>query len=100
MALKQLVYYWFDERGRNIANEYWAKWYLLADAITKNRTDGALIRLTTRIASGRIRARRRRRLQSFMRAVVPSLGDVICLRSKELKASQPFISATAITDSI
>jgi EpsI family protein len=31
---KQLVYYWFDERGRKIADEWWAKWYLLTDAIT------------------------------------------------------------------
>jgi exosortase D (VPLPA-CTERM-specific) len=51
-AQRELVYYWFDERGRKIANEYWAKWYLLADAITKNRSDGALVRLTTPIARG------------------------------------------------
>ena len=48
--VKELVYYWFDERGRKIANEYWAKFYLLADAIVKNRTDGALVRLTTQVA--------------------------------------------------
>src|SRR5262245_41267481 len=34
---KQLVYYWFVQRGRTVANEYWSKWYLLVDAITKNR---------------------------------------------------------------
>ena len=39
---KQLVYYWYEERGRRIASEYWSKWYLLSDAITKNRSDGAL----------------------------------------------------------
>ena len=70
---KELVYYWFDERGRNIASEYWAKWYLLADAITKNRTDGALIRLITSIAPGESQGDADRRLQSFMRAVVPVL---------------------------
>ena len=70
---KELVYYWFDERGRNIASEYWAKWYLLADAITKNRTDGALIRLITAIAPGESQGDADRRLQSFMRAVVPVL---------------------------
>ncbi len=25
---KQLVYYWYEERGRWIASEYWSKWYL------------------------------------------------------------------------
>ena len=39
---RDLVYYWFDERGRPVADEYWAKWYLLADSLVKNRTDGAL----------------------------------------------------------
>ena len=51
-SIKQLVYYWFDERGRKIANEYLAKWYLHADAIVMNRTDGALVRLVTQIHGG------------------------------------------------
>lgn len=44
---KQLVYYWFQERGRNMTNEYLVKWYIFWDALTKNRTDGALVRLVT-----------------------------------------------------
>lgn len=44
---RQLVYYWFRQRGRNITNEYLAKWYLFWDALTRNRTDGALIRIVT-----------------------------------------------------
>jgi EpsI family protein len=73
-GIKQIVYYWFDERGRKIANEYWAKWYLLADAITKNRTDGSLIRLTTAVSPGETERDADERLQSFMHDVVPSLG--------------------------
>jgi exosortase D (VPLPA-CTERM-specific) len=71
---KQIVYYWFDERGRKIANEYWAKWYLLTDAITKNRTDGSLIRLTTEVSPGETERDADERLQSFMGDVLPSLG--------------------------
>jgi exosortase D (VPLPA-CTERM-specific) len=41
----QIVYYWFEQRGRIITNEYMAKWYLFWDSITQNRTDGALIRV-------------------------------------------------------
>ena len=44
---RQLVYYWFDQRGRNMTNEYIIKWYLFWDSLTKNRTDGALVRITT-----------------------------------------------------
>lgn len=43
---KQLVYYWFQQRGRIITNEYLVKWFVFWDSLTKNRTDGALVRLT------------------------------------------------------
>jgi exosortase D (VPLPA-CTERM-specific) len=46
---KQLVYYWYEERGRRIASEYWSRWYLIYDAITLNRSDGALVRIVTPI---------------------------------------------------
>ena len=41
---RQLVYYWFDERGRRFTSEYAARWYLFWDALTRHRTDGALVR--------------------------------------------------------
>lgn len=43
--MAQIVYYWFEQRGRNITNEYVAKWYIFVDALLKNRTDGALLRV-------------------------------------------------------
>jgi exosortase D (VPLPA-CTERM-specific) len=70
---KQLVYYWFDERGRKIADEWWAKWYLLADAITMNRTDGALVRLITSIRSGETEREADERLRAFMHEIMPRL---------------------------
>jgi exosortase D (VPLPA-CTERM-specific) len=74
---RELVYYWFDERGRRIADEYWAKWYLLADAIMKNRTDGALVRLTTLIVPGESERDADDRLRSFMRDLVPTLAQYL-----------------------
>ncbi|WP_025899935.1 VPLPA-CTERM-specific exosortase XrtD [Sneathiella glossodoripedis] len=41
-----LVYYWFQQRGKYIANEYMAKFNLLVGGLVSNRTDGALVRLT------------------------------------------------------
>ena len=55
---RDLVYYWFDERGRGVADEYAAKWYLLVDSIFQNRTDGALVRLVSQIAPGESTGRR------------------------------------------
>ena len=43
---KQVILYWYHDRGRVIASEYWAKGYLVWDAMTKNRTDGSLVRLS------------------------------------------------------
>jgi exosortase D (VPLPA-CTERM-specific) len=70
---KQLVYYWFVQRGRNIANEYWSKWYLLVDAITQNRTDGALVRVTTPFYATESEREADARVHSFLRDLEPNL---------------------------
>ena len=62
---KQLVYYWFQQRGRIINNEYAVKWYILWDGITRSRTDGALIRLTTPVGEGEDWSAADERLRNF-----------------------------------
>ncbi len=74
---KQLVYYWYEERGRRIASEYWSKWYLLSDAITKNRSDGALVRLITTVLPSELERDADNRLQLFMHDLLPSLGGYL-----------------------
>jgi len=44
---RELVIYWFQAHDRQVANEYWSKYYLVADSIRMNRSDGALVRLIT-----------------------------------------------------
>jgi len=73
----QLVYYWFQQRGRIITNEYMVKWYLFWDALTRNRTDGALVRLTALIGPGEDVADADARLTSFAKDVAPVLDDYI-----------------------
>ncbi|MBK1645280.1 VPLPA-CTERM-specific exosortase XrtD [Thiocapsa imhoffii] len=70
---KQLVYYWFDQRGRLLTNEYAVKWYLFWDALTQNRTDGALIRLTTVVQPGEDWSDADARLTEFADLVNPQL---------------------------
>ena len=60
-----------------IANEYWSKLYLLRDALFENRTDGALVRLTTPVYPGETEADADKRLQEFTRIVVPSLAPYL-----------------------
>ena len=74
---KQLVYYWFQQRGRSITNEYLAKWYLFSDALSMNRTDGSLIRLVTPVAETEDVALADQRLQSFIKELVPQLPAYI-----------------------
>jgi len=71
---RELVYYWFEERGLKIANEYISKLYLLKDAILKNRTDGALVRLTTPVFAGETEGDADKRLQQFMQILMPNLA--------------------------
>jgi EpsI family protein len=74
---KQLVYYWFEQRGRRIASEYWMKWYLLVDSIMMNRTDGALVRVITPVHSNEDMAAADKRLQDIITAALPLLPRYI-----------------------
>jgi EpsI family protein len=76
-STRDLVYYWFAERDRTVTDEYWAKWYLLADAIVKNRTDGALVRLITQINADESEKDADQRLQAFMKVALPRLMEFL-----------------------
>lgn len=52
----QVVYYWYQNRGRIIASEYWEKVYLVLDAIFKRRRDGTFIRIIAPVAGSDIQA--------------------------------------------
>ncbi len=41
----QVVLYWYQNRGRVIASEYWEKIYLVVDALTIGRRDGTFVRI-------------------------------------------------------
>jgi exosortase D (VPLPA-CTERM-specific) len=74
---RQLVYYWFEQRGRRIANEYWVKWYLLVDALLRNRSDGALVRVTTSVGAWESTGNADKRLVDFVKLAVPNLAAYV-----------------------
>ena len=74
---KQLVYYWFQQRGRTITNEYMVKWWLFSDALIRHRTAGALVRLPANVGPGQTLADTDRQLTAFARAVSPRLREFI-----------------------
>ncbi|MGA7799422.1 MAG: VPLPA-CTERM-specific exosortase XrtD [Gammaproteobacteria bacterium] len=67
--VKEVVYYWFQEQGRNVTNEYMVKWWIFWDALTRHRTDGALVRLVTTVRPGEDDAQADARLTAFLREV-------------------------------
>lgn len=75
--VKELVYYWFQQRGRTITNEYLVKWFLFWDALTRNRTDGSLVRLTTFVPPGGSLDEADQRLAVFARAATPQLSAFV-----------------------
>jgi exosortase D (VPLPA-CTERM-specific) len=70
---RQLVYYWFQQRGRSVTNEFAVKWYLFLDAILRHRTDGALVRLITPLSKTASEADGDRRLADFAARITPDL---------------------------
>jgi EpsI family protein len=49
---RALVYYWFDQRGRNLTSEWLVKWYLFQDAVVQRRSDGAMVRVMASLGAG------------------------------------------------
>jgi exosortase D (VPLPA-CTERM-specific) len=74
---RQLVYYWFQQRGRIITNEFAVKWFLFWDALTRNRTDGALVRLITTVPPGSDIEVADRRLDDMARQIAPLLPGFV-----------------------
>ena len=72
---RQLVFYWYQGRGRVVASEYAGKFWMVADAISRNRTDGALVRLVTPINDSEASARAR--LVGFAQDLFPQLDEII-----------------------
>ena len=74
---RQLVYYWYQGRGRNFTNEYMAKFYMVWDGIWRRRTDGALVRLTMPLPSMDTVQPARRMLDPFALVVARELHQFL-----------------------
>ena len=76
-AERLLVYYWLEQRGRQLASWTPLKWLTIWDLLTKGRTDGALVRLVTPIGLDETEAEAEARLQRYLVAVYPRLGPYV-----------------------
>lgn len=74
---RQLVYYWFQQRGRIITNEYLVKFYLFWDALTQQRTDGALVRLVLSLPEGSDESEADKKMADFLSIMFPELEKYV-----------------------
>lgn len=74
---RELVLYWYQAHSRRVASEYWAKFWLVADAIRMNRTDGALVRIITAIAPNEPVGAAENRATVFAGQILPTLDRYI-----------------------
>ncbi|HVZ01157.1 MAG TPA: VPLPA-CTERM-specific exosortase XrtD [Dongiaceae bacterium] len=75
---RQLVYYWFQSRGRFETDVYGIKLNIVRDSVLYQRTDGSLVRFVTPIASGPDGlAAADARMQRFIGEIAPQLERYI-----------------------
>lgn len=74
---RQLVVYWYWAHDRGVANEYLAKYYLVADSIKMNRSDGSLVRIVTQMYPGETADAAQQRMSTMTSSVLPLLDDYI-----------------------
>ena len=70
---KQIVLYWFKQRDRILSNEYLVKVYLLWDALSRGRTDGALVRIASLVGPGETEDIVDERLRRFVATIDPEM---------------------------
>ena len=93
---EQVILYWYHDRGRVIANEYAAKAYLIWDAMSQNRTDGALVRISVPVRRNRQEAEEQ--ALRFLRDVWDHLVEHLpqAETSPSVSITQPQLRATAL----
>ncbi|HWE52532.1 MAG TPA: EpsI family protein [Bryobacteraceae bacterium] len=67
---ESVVFYWYQSQGRVIADEFAARFYLIADSIRKHRSDTSLVRVVVPV-EGQQRARAEKVALDFVQAAYP-----------------------------
>jgi exosortase D (VPLPA-CTERM-specific) len=70
---RMLMYYWYEQRGAQVTDSVAIRLSILKDALTKHRSDGALVRVLTPIMPDENTAMAEQRLIDFVRAAYPAL---------------------------
>lgn len=69
--------YWFPQQGRIITNIFQLKWFTFWNALTRQRTDGALVRIMTPVYSSESVPQTEKRLRAFAKVLLPELDKYL-----------------------
>jgi EpsI family protein len=72
---QQVVLYWYQSQGQVIAGELPARIAMVKGALVRNRTDGAIVRVMSRVYGGTQETSDR--LVAYVQALYPVLGDYL-----------------------
>jgi EpsI family protein len=72
---RQVVFYWYRAQGQDVAGEVAAKMSMVRSAITRNRTDGALLRVSA-LVEGTV-SQTSEQLAEYIRTIYPALSDYL-----------------------
>jgi EpsI family protein len=73
---RSLVLYWYQSRGRVVASEYKAKFWVVADAMRYNRTDTAIVRVIVPIENQDNAAAERTGV-AFVKTFYPAIRQIL-----------------------
>ena len=74
---RQMVLYWYQSHGRVVASEYESRFFLIADAMRMNRTDGSMVRVIAPISTDADGAEAEALATTFVHALFPLLTGYI-----------------------
>tara|TARA_R110000850_G_scaffold99_13_gene558 strand:- start:3 stop:1565 length:1563 start_codon:yes stop_codon:yes gene_type:complete len=74
---RQMVIYWFEQRGKRMTSDWQAKFSAVRDGLVTGRSDGMIVRFTTPIGPDEADDVAEARLQKIARAALPKLAPLV-----------------------
>lgn len=74
---RSIVYYWFQQQGRVVSDEFLNRWYVFLDSARRGRSDGALVRVVVPWPSDKKENEIDEQIQGFIADYYPLLPEFI-----------------------
>ena len=72
---KMLVYYWYEQQGENTISQVQGRLRMTVNSLLHNRTDGALVRISTPVLDGESEQSAEKRALGFLKDALPQIEN-------------------------